>query len=156
MTIKHTTSRTMIALLTWLFTLSMLAASAWASPSKEGDRWSLSAGLEVDLGTHRDPADRDDYMSGRTSGPSVGLQYWHYDWLATEAQFLLQSDSSAMGSHDYESSAWRMKVGSRIALPSVISPISPSASDMTVFSPTGVSYPVVIGVSEKELTGSTA
>ena len=64
---------------------AFLTTTAFASPLNKGDSWSAHLGYETDLGSARDPGDRDGAMAGSASGPSIGLQWWHQDWLAVEA-----------------------------------------------------------------------
>ena len=112
-------------LLTFALSFSMLLAgmhTAFGSPSMPGDQWSISAGWEVEVGMGRDPGDRDGKMAGIAAGPSLGAQYWLEDWLAAEALLVHQTDHVANGPFAYESSAWRVAAGFRLAAPTALSP----------------------------------
>lgn len=120
-------SKTKISLITLtqslLITLlcAFLTTTAFASPLNKGASWSAHLGYETDLGSARDPGDRDGAMAGSASGPSIGLQWWHQDWLALESSFIFQSSASkAVG--EYEQTAWRLGTSIRIAYPAMFSP----------------------------------
>ena len=101
--------------LSLLICLSTLVyGQAFSSPMAPGDQLSVSLGLESDFGSARDPGDRSSMMSGGAAGPSLGIQWWHFDWLAIESQFLYQTDSENLNAYAYESSAWRATVGARV------------------------------------------
>jgi hypothetical protein len=105
---------------TFLFTI-ITSTSAIASPSVEGRLWSIDLGYEMDIGSARDPGDRDGAMMGETMGLSLGGQRWLKDWLAIDARFVYQGDG-ASGPNEYSSNAWRLGVGARAALPKRFSP----------------------------------
>jgi hypothetical protein len=104
---------------------------AFASPSAEGDRWTVAAGWEIEFGSGREPSGLSDDVQGNNNsfGPSLTAQYWYRDWLAVQAQFLSQGGSYMGGTdldrdaaYEYDSHAMRFALGARVALPSVISP----------------------------------
>ena len=101
---------------------TLVYGQAFSSPMAPGDKLSLSIGLEKDFGPMRDPGDRSPVMSGGAAGPSLGIQWWHFDWLAIESQFLYQTDSDNLDVYTYESSAWRATVGARVQARSFLSP----------------------------------
>lgn len=102
--------------------MSIAATPAISSPSMRGDHWSVSAGWEFEVGLGRDPGHRDTGMAGAAAGPSLGVQYWLKDWFAAEGMFLVQTDHDTGGPFSYESSAWRVAAGLRLASPTVLSP----------------------------------
>ena len=83
--------------------MSVFTGTAIASPSAEGDRWTVAAGWEIEAGTGRDPSDLADDAHGNNNsfGPSITAQYWYRDWLAAQAQFLYQG-GSYMGATDLD------------------------------------------------------
>ncbi len=99
-----------------------LSGHALSSPMTQGDQLSVSIGLETDLGATRDPGDRSSLMSGGAAGPSLAIQWWYFDWLAIESQFLYQTASENLNEYNYESSAWRTTVGARVQARSFLSP----------------------------------
>ena len=99
----------------------LTSTTATASPMVEGQLWSADLGYEIEIGSARDPGDRDGAMMGETAGLSIGGQRWLKDWLAIDARFVYQTDG-AKGPNEFSSSAWRLGVGARAALPKLISP----------------------------------
>lgn len=127
---KNTQARSFISLpsqptlsaIAMILISTCISVSALASPITQGDPLSASLGWEVDMGSARDPGDRDGSMGGRASGPSLGIQWWYRDWLAAEGRFSFQSDEGGLGTHEYENNAWRLGAGVRFALPKLLSP----------------------------------
>lgn len=111
---------TQYSLYTLLLTM-ITSTAAIASPTVEGKLWSVDLGYEIDLGSARDPGDRDGAMMGAARGLSLGGQRWLKDWLAIDARFVYQIDD-ATGPNKYSTSAWRLGVGARAALPKLFSP----------------------------------
>ena len=120
---KNKHAATLATCARYLLALSLfISGNAWSSPLTEGDRLSVSIGLESDFGATRDPADRSALMGGGAAGPSIGIQWWHFDWLAFESQLIFQGDSENLNAYAYESAAWRTTVGARVQARSFISP----------------------------------
>ena len=100
---------------------ALMSTLAFATPDHKGECWSASLGYEVDIGSARDPGDRDGAMAGSAAGPSFGVQWWYRNWLAVEGSFLYQS-ATGTTTHDYDHTAWRLGSGVRLAYPAIITP----------------------------------